>query len=261
MLRHNLGLSREADAIEEAVECALADGLRTPDLVIPGTPKSETCTTKDMGDAIATHTKRILSSNKQSVRAFSSASASSQQREKPLTMFDKIWRDHVVHRQDDGTCLMYVDRHLVHEVTSPQAFEGLERAGLEVRCVDRTLVTADHNVPTTKRERSGGVQAIEDEESRVQVATLEKNVKKFGLKYFGLDDTRQGIVRGVLVFDSLIEFQSCHSNINQRPNTGTHCGTRTGIHVTGYDACVWRLTHCNTWCFRCTCIRYRNNGG
>ena len=70
MLRHNLGLSREADAIEEAVECALAAGLRTPDLVIPGTPKSETCTTQDMGDAIATHTKRILSSNKQSVRAF-----------------------------------------------------------------------------------------------------------------------------------------------------------------------------------------------
>lgn len=88
----------------------------------------------------------------------------------------------------------YVDRHLVHEVTSPQAFEGLERAGLQVRCVDRTLVTADHNVPTTKRERSGGVQAIEDEESRIQVATLEKNVKKFGLKYFGLDDSRQGIV-------------------------------------------------------------------
>ena len=201
MLRHNLGLSREADAIEQAVECALADGLRTPDLVIPGTPKSEMCTTKDMGDSIASHTRRILSSsssmssNNNTVRAFSSSSRQHQQQhEKPLTMFDKIWRDHVVHHQDDGTCLLYVDRHLVHEVTSPQAFEGLERAGLDVRCVNRTLVTADHNVPTTKQERSGGVQAIEDQESRIQVETLEKNVKKFGLNYFGLDDSRQGIV-------------------------------------------------------------------
>ena len=110
MLRHNLGLSREADAIEEAVECALADGLRRPDLVIPGTPKSETCTTKDMGDAIATHTKRILSSKPAFGRFHLLRHHLNSV--KTSTKFD-VRRDHVVHRQDDGTCLMYVDRHLV----------------------------------------------------------------------------------------------------------------------------------------------------
>ncbi|MDP6788413.1 MAG: 3-isopropylmalate dehydratase large subunit [Rhodospirillales bacterium] len=108
---------------------------------------------------------------------------------KPSTLFDKIWDSHVVDVQDDGTCLLYIDRHLVHEVTSPQAFEGLRDAGRKVRRPDATLAVADHNVPTT--ERSG---AIEDPESRLQVATLEANVAQFGVPYIPITDARQGIV-------------------------------------------------------------------
>jgi 3-isopropylmalate/(R)-2-methylmalate dehydratase large subunit len=107
----------------------------------------------------------------------------------PRTLFEKIWDAHVVHRQDDGTCVLYIDRHLVHEVTSPQAFEGLRLAGRPVRRPDATIAVADHNTPTTDFS-----QGIADEESRVQVATLEKNVVDFGVPYFGLDDPRRGIV-------------------------------------------------------------------
>lgn len=107
----------------------------------------------------------------------------------PKTLFDKIWNAHVVHQQEDGTCLIYIDRHLVHEVTSPQAFEGLRNAGRSVRAPNRTLAVADHNIPTT--DRSVG---IEDEESRIQVEALEKNAADFGVPYFAMDDIRQGIV-------------------------------------------------------------------
>ena len=107
----------------------------------------------------------------------------------PKTLFDKIWDAHVVHLQDDGTCLIYIDRHLVHEVTSPQAFEGLRDAKRAVRAPNRTLAVADHNIPTT--DRSVG---IEDEESRIQVEALEKNAADFGVPYFAMDDKRQGIV-------------------------------------------------------------------
>jgi len=107
----------------------------------------------------------------------------------PKTLFDKIWDAHVVHRQDGGTCLIYIDRHLVHEVTSPQAFEGLRNAKRAVRAPNRTLAVADHNIPTT--DRSAG---IEDEESRIQVEALEKNAAEFGVPYFAMDDKRQGIV-------------------------------------------------------------------
>ena len=107
----------------------------------------------------------------------------------PKTLFDKIWDAHVVHLQDDGTCLIYIDRHLVHEVTSPQAFEGLRDAKRSVRAPNRTLAVADHNIPTT--DRSVG---IEDEESRIQVEALEKNAADFGVPYFAMDDKRQGIV-------------------------------------------------------------------
>ena len=107
----------------------------------------------------------------------------------PKTLFDKIWDAHVVHRQEDNTCLIYIDRHLVHEVTSPQAFEGLRNTGRDVRAPNRTLAVADHNVPTT--DRSVG---IEDEESRIQVEALEKNAADFGVPYFAMDDIRQGIV-------------------------------------------------------------------
>ena len=107
----------------------------------------------------------------------------------PRTLFDKIWDSHLVDTQDDGTCLIYIDRHLVHEVTSPQAFEGLRMAGRQVRRPGATLAVADHNVPTT--DRSAG---IVEEESRIQVETLEANCAEFGIRYFGMDDERQGIV-------------------------------------------------------------------
>ncbi len=107
----------------------------------------------------------------------------------PRTLFDKIWDSHVVHQDPDGTALLYVDRHLVHEVTSPQAFEGLRLAGRPVRRPDATLAVADHNVPTT--DRSHG---IDDEESRLQVETLTRNCREFGIELFDMNDARQGIV-------------------------------------------------------------------
>ncbi|MEE8535038.1 MAG: 3-isopropylmalate dehydratase large subunit [Kiloniellales bacterium] len=107
----------------------------------------------------------------------------------PRTLFDKIWESHLVHRQDDGTCLIYIDRHLVHEVTSPQAFEGLRLSGRGVRRPEVTLAVADHNVPTSNR-----AQGIEDEESRIQVETLARNCEDFGIPFFAMDDVRQGIV-------------------------------------------------------------------
>lgn len=111
------------------------------------------------------------------------------------TLYDKVWDDHVVDRQEDGTCLIYIDRHLVHEVTSPQAFEGLRNAGRRVRRPDCTLVTVDHNIPTTPRKNFKNVSTfIEEADSRTQCETLEQNVKDFGLTYFGMDDDRQGIV-------------------------------------------------------------------
>src|SRR5687768_15655595 len=105
------------------------------------------------------------------------------------TLFEKIWDSHVVEQQPDGTCLLYIDRHLVHEVTSPQAFEGLRLAGRPVRRPDLTLAVPDHNVPTTDRS-----QPIEDAISRLQVDTLEQNCRDFGVELFGMRDRRQGIV-------------------------------------------------------------------
>ena len=107
----------------------------------------------------------------------------------PRTLFYKIWDNHVVHRQEDGASILYIDRHLVHEVTSPQAFEGLRLAGRMVRRPDATLAVADHNVPTTDRS-----QGITDPESRLQVETLEANARDFGVRYFGMGDIRQGVV-------------------------------------------------------------------
>ncbi len=107
----------------------------------------------------------------------------------PRTLFDKIWQSHLVDTQDDGTCLIYIDRHLVHEVTSPQAFEGLRSAGRAVRRTQATLAVADHNVPTTDRSKG-----IDDEESRIQVETLRRNCAEFGVELYDMDDVRQGIV-------------------------------------------------------------------
>ncbi|CAG7848694.1 3-isopropylmalate dehydratase; AltName: Full=Alpha-IPM isomerase; Short=IPMI; AltName: Full=Isopropylmalate isomerase [Serendipita indica DSM 11827] len=113
----------------------------------------------------------------------------------PRTLYDKIWDDHVVDAQPDGTTLIYIDRHLVHEVTSPQAFEGLRNANRPVRRPDCTLATVDHNVPTTSRKNFQSVKTfIEEPDSREQCMALEDNVKEFGLTYFGMTDRRQGIV-------------------------------------------------------------------
>ena len=107
----------------------------------------------------------------------------------PRTLYDKIWDDHLVDAQPDGTCLIYIDRHLVHEVTSPQAFEGLRLTGRKVRAPHKTLAVVDHNVPTT--DRSGG---IKDPEARLQVEQLAANAREFGIEYFNEHDSRQGIV-------------------------------------------------------------------
>ena len=107
----------------------------------------------------------------------------------PKTLYDKIWENHLVHEQSDGTSLIYVDRHLVHEVTSPQAFEGLRIQKRKVRRPELTLAVPDHNVPTTDRSKG-----IDDEESKIQVDTLRKNCKEFGVELFDVNDKRQGIV-------------------------------------------------------------------
>ncbi|MEM9725636.1 MAG: 3-isopropylmalate dehydratase large subunit [Pseudomonadota bacterium] len=108
----------------------------------------------------------------------------------PRTLYDKIWDAHVVHQQADGACLLYIDRHLVHEVTSPQAFEGLRMAGRPVRRPQATLAVPDHNVPTT----ADRTKAIKDEDSRIQVEALRKNATDFGVPFFDVNDIRQGIV-------------------------------------------------------------------
>ena len=107
----------------------------------------------------------------------------------PQTIYDKIWNEHLVYEQEDGTSLLFVDRHLIHEVTSPQAFEGLRNSRRKVRQPKLTLAVADHNVPTTDRSKG-----IDDEESKIQVDTLDKNCNDFGVQLFGMNDKRQGIV-------------------------------------------------------------------
>src|SRR6187399_2176035 len=111
---------------------------------------------------------------------------------KPRSLYEKIWDAHLVHEAPDGTCLIYIDRHLVHEVTSPQAFEGLRTAGRKVRAPQKTLAVVDHNVPTTNRSKG-----IDDPESALQVATLAENARDFGIEYYHERDRRQGIVHVV----------------------------------------------------------------
>src|SRR5919206_1758811 len=107
----------------------------------------------------------------------------------PKTLFDKLWDSHVVDRLEDGTCVLYIDRHLVHEVTSPQAFEGLRATGRKVRRPDATIAVSDHNIPTSNR--SAG---IDEPESKLQVDTLERNVVEFGVPYIPINSINQGIV-------------------------------------------------------------------
>ena len=107
----------------------------------------------------------------------------------PRTLYDKIWDEHVVHTEDDGTAVLYIDRHLVHEVTSPQAFEGLDLARRKVWRLSANLAVSDHNVPTT-----GRAQGIADPVSRLQVDTLDANCDRLGITQFKMNDRRQGIV-------------------------------------------------------------------
>lgn len=107
------------------------------------------------------------------------------------TLYDKIWDAHVAHEDADGTCLLYIDRHLIHEVTSPQAFEGLRTSGRSVHSPDKTIAVPDHNVPTTLDRTEG---EVENEESRVQLEALDKNARDFGVHYYPVDDVRQGVV-------------------------------------------------------------------
>ena len=107
----------------------------------------------------------------------------------PTTLYDKIWNDHLVHEADDGTCLLYIDRHLVHEVTSPQAFEGLRATGRKVHAPEKTLAVVDHNIPTTDRSKPNP-----DPESIEQMKVMADNAKEFGITYFNEHDKRQGIV-------------------------------------------------------------------
>ena len=108
---------------------------------------------------------------------------------KPRTLYDKIWDDHVVDEQPDGTCLIYIDRHLVHEVTSPQAFDGLRLSGRKVRAPEKTLAVVDHNIPTSDRNLPNP-----DPESAEQIRVMAENARDFGIEYYGETDPRQGIV-------------------------------------------------------------------
>ncbi len=110
----------------------------------------------------------------------------------PRTLFDKIWDNHVIAPQGEGSFLIYIDLHLIHEVTTPQAFEGLKLAGRKVRRPDATMAVADHNIPTTNR--SAGAAGIQEPQSKLQVDTLERNVREFGIPYFSIDSIDQGIV-------------------------------------------------------------------
>ena len=113
----------------------------------------------------------------------------------PKTLYDKIWDNHIVSINDDGTTILYIDRHLVHEVTSPQAFEGLRMSGRKVRRPEFTLATADHNVPTMDRDKG-----IADPDSKLQVETLERNASENNITYLPMSDKRQGIVHIVRHF-------------------------------------------------------------
>jgi len=113
---------------------------------------------------------------------------------KPQTLYDKLWAMHEVVKRDDGSSLIYIDRHILHEVTSPQAFEGLRLAGRKPFRISANIATADHNVPTTRTERLGGINAISDATSKIQVQTLTENCANFGITEFAMNDIRQGIV-------------------------------------------------------------------
>ena len=112
----------------------------------------------------------------------------------PQTLYDKLWESHLVAQRDDGSALIYIDRHILHEVTSPQAFEGLRLAGRQPWRLDTNIATPDHNISTDSLERGAGMQGISDETSRIQVQTLDDNCDYFGIKEYKMNEMGQGIV-------------------------------------------------------------------
>ena len=139
-----------------------------------------------------------------------------------MTMYDKIVRDHTIATEDNGTKLVFIDRHMVHEVTSPQAFEALRLAGRNVRRPDNTLATVDHNVPTSDRSKFESVETfITEMESRVQVVQMEENVKDFGITYFGMEDKRQGIVH--IMAGTRLYVAGDHSRVRGFPHGHARC--------------------------------------
>ena len=143
----------------------------------------------------------------------------------PRTLLDKIWDSHLVDRQDDGTCLLYIDRHIIHEVTSPQPFEGLKMAGRKVRRPELTLAVIDHNIATDRDEEI-------PEDSQLQMDTLRRNCAEFGVELFEVDDPRNGIVHII--------------------------GPEQGIHATGRDPGMRRQPYCDAWRPRRARFRYRH---
>ena len=161
----------------------------------------------------------------------------------PTTLYDKIWNSHLVHQQEDGTALLFVDRHLIHEVTSPQAFEGLRNANRKVRNPNLTLAVVDHNIPTTDRSKG-----IDDDDSRIQIETLDKNCKEFGVKLFGVDDKIQGnalpfpgctiisnIPLNTDLSDQIISLQKKIKNFN--PEKTYFYLPPSSFHMTLFDCC------------------------
>ena len=142
---------------------------------------------------------------------------------KPRTLYDKIWDDHLVDEQPDGTCLIYIDRHLVHEVTSPQAFEGLRLSGRKVRAPDKTLLVVDHNVPTTDRR-----QKNPDPESEAQIAYLAENAKFFDLEYYDEFDKRQGIVH-IIGPEQGFTLARRHAGVRRQPHRDPRRLRRAGL--------------------------------
>ncbi len=148
---------------------------------------------------------------------------------KPRTLYDKIWDDHMVDEQPDGTCLLYIDRHLVHEVTSPQAFEGLRTSGRKVRAPEKTLAVVDHNIPTSDRNLPNP-----DPESAEQIRVMAENARDFGIEYFGERDRRQGIVHVI--------------------------GPGAGLHLARHHDRVRRQPYLDAWCVRRARARHRHVG-
>ena len=158
-----------------------------------------------------------------------------------LTLYDKLWESHLVKNLDDGTSLIYIDLHFLHEVTSPQAFEGLRLAGRKPWRAGANMATPDHNVPTTKDERSRGVEGILDPTSKIQVKSLDSNCLEFGISEFQIDDPRHGIVhvigpeQGRTLPGMTIVCGDSHTSTHGALGALAHgIGTSEVEHVSGY---------------------------